>query len=105
MTMTTIRVDRSLRDQINEIATERGTTAGAVINTLLKEQLERELTADLKRKMDSMSTQEQADDNAEVAQWDSLTSNGLKEYEGEWDEEWQRVLAQNATTLPNIVNN
>lgn len=57
MTMTTIRVDRSLRDQINEIATERGTTAGAVINTLLKEHLERELMADVKRKMSSMSTQ------------------------------------------------
>ena len=102
--MTTIRVDQTLRDQINEIASERGTTAASVIEALLKEHLERALMVDVKRKMGSMTHGERAAYNAEVAQWDATASDGLKEYEGEWDEEWQKVLAQDANELPNIAN-
>ncbi len=104
MTMTTIRVDQSLRDQINEIAAERGTTAGSVIEALLEEHLERALMAEVKRKMSSMTVAERAEYNAEVADWDCVVGDGLDEYAGEWDEEWRKVLAQDAANLPNIEN-
>jgi predicted transcriptional regulator len=104
MTMTTIRVNQTLRNQINKIATERGTTAASVIEALLKEHLERALMAEVKRKMGSMTPDERAAYNAEVAQWDDTASDGLNQYEGEWDEEWQKVLAQDAHALPGFVD-
>ena len=97
MTMTTIRVEQSLRDRINEFASERGTTAGSVIEALLEEHLERELMAEVKRKMRSMSDSDRAEYTAEVAQWDSLSNDGLEELSGEWAQEWQRVLTKVST--------
>ncbi len=94
--MTTIRVEQSLRDHINEIAADRGTTAGSVIEALLEEHLERALMAEVKRKMNSMTPAERADYEAEIAVWDSVVADGLEEYEGEYVQEWQALLAREA---------
>ncbi len=94
--MTTIRVEQSLRDRINEIAAERGTTAGSVIEALLEEHLERALMAEVKRKMSSMTVAERADYQAEIDMLDGLVGDGLAEYEGEYVDEWRALLAKEA---------
>lgn len=93
MSPTTIKVDSRLRDQINELAQARGLTAGSLIEYLLNEHLEREILAEAKRRIQQTSPEEMAEYRKEFALWDSATAaDGLDDYAGEWDEEWQRVL-------------
>ena len=92
MSMTTIRVQESVRDKINEIAAAQGTSAGSVIEALLQEHIERTIMDEVRRKMRSMTAVEKAEYENEVALWDRTSGDGLEEYAGEWDEEWEAEL-------------
>ena len=90
--MTTIRVQESVRDKINEIALSQGISAGSVIEALLQEHIERSIMDEVRRKMQSMTAEEKAEYENEVALWDSTSGDGLEEYAGDWDEEWEPEL-------------
>lgn len=86
--MTTIRVPQSVRDQVNEIANSQGISAGSVIEALLQEHIERSIMDNVRRKMQSMTAEEKAEYENEIALWDCTSGDGLEEYAGEWDGEW-----------------
>ncbi len=75
--MTTIRVPQSVRDQVNEIANSQGISAGSVIEALLQEHIERSIMDKVRRKMQSMTVEEKAEYENEIALWDSTSGDGL----------------------------
>lgn len=90
--MTTIRVQESVRDKINEIALAQGVSAGSVIEALLQEHIERSIMDEVRRKMQSMTAEEKAEYEDEVALWDSTSGDGLEEYADEWDSAWEEEI-------------
>jgi hypothetical protein len=92
MSPTTIKVDSRLRDQVNEVAKANGLTAGSLIEKLLAEHLERELLAETKRRIKQTSPEDMADYLSEFSDMDDSLGDGLEEYAGEWDEEWNALL-------------
>jgi antitoxin component of RelBE/YafQ-DinJ toxin-antitoxin module len=92
MSPTTIKVDSRLRDQINAVAQASGMTAGSLIEMLLAEYLEREILAETKRRIEQTSPENMAEYLAEFRQMDASLNDGLEEYAGEWDEEWNALL-------------
>jgi antitoxin component of RelBE/YafQ-DinJ toxin-antitoxin module len=92
MSPTTIKVDSRLRDQINAVAKANGMTAGSLIEMLLAEHLEREILAETKRRIQQTSPADMADYLAEFREMDGSLNDGLEEYAGEWDEEWNALL-------------
>jgi len=92
MSPTTIKVDSRLRDQVNKVAQANGLTAGSLIEKLLAEHLERELLAETKRRIKQTSPEDMADYLSELSNMDDSLGDGLEEYAGEWDEEWNALL-------------
>ena len=92
MSPTTIKVDSTLRDQLMEVARAEGKTAGSLIESLLQEHLEREILAEAKRRIKETPPEVMKEYHAEVSEWDSVIADGLEEYAGEWDEEWNALL-------------
>ncbi len=75
-----------------EVARAEGKTAGSLIESLLQEHLERKILAEAKRRIKETPPEVMKEYHAEVFEWDSVIADGLEEYAGEWDEEWNALL-------------
>jgi hypothetical protein len=105
MSPTTIKVDSRLRDQVNKVAQANGLTAGSLIEKLLAEHLERELLAETKRRIKQTSPEDMADYLSEFSDMDDSLGDGLEEYAGEWDEEWNALLERDPELAKRFVKN
>lgn len=78
MTATTIKIDSSLRDRLNELAAAQGRTAGSTVEKLLDDYLWQQKVEAAVGQMCSMSAEERGKYLAEVQLWDSTAGDGLK---------------------------
>ncbi len=77
-TATTIKLDSSVRDRLNELAAAQGRTAGSMVEKLLDDYLWRQKVEVAVGQMSSMSAEERGDYLAEVQLWDSTAGDGLE---------------------------
>ena len=87
MTTTTIRVSTETRDLLNDLARRTGTSMQQVLETALKEFRRRQFLEALNAAYLAAQTDPvaQAEEAAELAEWDATLLDGLDEME-EWDE-------------------
>ena len=78
MAATTIKVSSELRDRLNEVAAERGLTAGSLVEKLLDEWLWQQQVELAIRQMRSMTPEEKAEYMAEFEAMDASLSDGLE---------------------------
>lgn len=78
MAATTIKVSSELRDRLNEVAAERGLTAGSLVEKLLDDWLWQQQVELAIRQMRSMTPEEKAEYMAEFEEWDVTLCDGLE---------------------------
>ena len=78
MTATTIKLDSEVRDRLNALASERGLTAGSMVEKLLEEYMWRQKVERAKRQMRQATAEEWADYVAEFQPWDVTANDGLE---------------------------
>ncbi len=77
MTMTTIKLDSTLRDRINAEARRRGTTAGSFVEDLFEVWLREQRFAEIRRAMAAGSATDVESYLTETAVLDVLAGDGL----------------------------
>jgi len=77
MTMTTIKLDSTLRDRLNAEARRRGQTAGSFVEDLFAIWLREQRFAEIRRTMAGASDADIASYRAETAALDALAGEGL----------------------------
>ena len=84
MAATTIKVSSELRDRLNEVAAERGLTAGSLVEKLLDDWLWQQQVELAKSQMRAASKETWDDYLAEAKAWDVTLSDGLED--DPWEE-------------------
>ena len=86
MSPTTIKLDSSVRDQINEIGRARGMTAQSVIEMLMKEHLRAQRMEAVRIAMRNTSEEDWRTYREETALFSNADGDGLE------DEDWSELL-------------
>ena len=85
MSPTTIKLDSSVRDQINEIGRARGMTAQSVIEMLMKEHLRAQRMEAVRIAMRNTSEEDWRTYREETALFATADNDGLEDYP--WEDE------------------
>ena len=84
MSPTTIKLDSSVRDQINEIGRAKSMTAQSVVEMLLRDYLRSQRMQAVRIAMRNTSAEDWRTYREETALWASTDNDGLQDYP--WDD-------------------
>jgi len=84
VTMTTIKLDSTLRDRLNTEARRRGQTAGGFVEDLFAAWMREQRFAEIRRTMASASDADIESYRAETAAFDALAGEGLDDDPADW---------------------
>lgn len=80
MSVTTIKVDSTVRDQLAAIAAERGMTQGSVVEMLLASYVRKQRMDAVREAMARSSDEDWRTYWEETAAWDAVAQDGLQGY-------------------------